>query len=75
MQAERSLHVARRKDGVDMKQKYCPCCGEPLTEHCDCLRELAEEEAQLIEDYENSPETQYGWYQQDVIENGHFHNR
>ena len=30
--------------------------------------EAAEAEAQFIEDYENDPEVQYGWYQQDLID-------
>ena len=34
----------------------------------DYDREAAEAEAQFIEDYENSPEVQYGWYQQDLID-------
>lgn len=51
-----------------MQKLYCEYCGEPLENRCGCLRELAEYEAQLIEDYENSPETHYGWYQQDLID-------
>jgi hypothetical protein len=51
-----------------MKKKFCEYCGTPVEEGCDCLRELAEEREQFIEDYENSPETQYGWAQQDLID-------
>ena len=31
-------------------------------------RDVAEAQAQFIEDYENDPEVQYGWYQQDLID-------
>lgn len=58
-----------------MKPKYCQYCGEPLENNCDCLKELAEAEAQFIEDYENDPMVHYGWHQQDVIEMGHFYQR
>ena len=51
-----------------MKKTYCPYCGELLTAGCDCEREAAEAHEQFIEDYENSPETQYGWAQQDLID-------
>lgn len=51
-----------------MKAKYCKYCGQPLTENCDCERIAAEEEEQFFEDYENDPEVQYGWYQQDLID-------
>lgn len=51
-----------------MKAKFCQYCGQPLTEHCDCAREVAEAEEQFLEDYYNSPEVQYGWHQQDLID-------
>jgi hypothetical protein len=51
-----------------MKKRFCEYCGVPLEEGCDCKREAAEAETQFIEDYENSPETQYGWAQQDMID-------
>jgi len=51
-----------------MKQQFCSYCGEPLENHCDCERQLAEAEQEFIEDYENSPEVQYGWHQQDLID-------
>lgn len=58
-----------------MKKLYCPYCGEPISNRCDCERILEEEQRileeehlQLIEDCENDPETQYGWYQQDLID-------
>lgn len=31
-------------------------------------RAVSERQRQRIEDYENSPETQYGWYMQDMID-------
>lgn len=58
-----------------MTAQYCQYCGEPLDNHCSCLRELAEHESQWLEDYYNSPETQAGWANQDLIEMGHFHQR
>ena len=51
-----------------MKPKFCQYCGLPLTEHCDCAREIAETYEQFLEDYNNDPEVQYGWYQQDLID-------
>jgi len=51
-----------------MKKLYCGYCGELLSDGCNCKKEAAEAEAQFIEDYENSPETQYGWAQQDLID-------
>lgn len=51
-----------------MKKLYCPYCGEPISSGCDCERIIAEEYQQIIEDYENDPEVQYGWYQQDLID-------
>jgi hypothetical protein len=57
-----------------MKKMFCQYCGEPLENKCDCLRELAEAEAEFIEDYENRPDVQYGWAQQDLIDQ-HFYER
>ena len=34
----------------------------------DDERIASEEYEQLLEDYENDPEHQYGWYQQDLID-------
>lgn len=51
-----------------MKKIYCEYCGQPLTEGCDCQREAAEAVAEFIEDYENRPDVQYGWAQQDLID-------
>ena len=51
-----------------MKPKFCQYCGLPLTEHCDCAREIAETYEQFLEDYNNDPEVQYGWHQQDLID-------
>lgn len=51
-----------------MKPKYCEYCGQLLSEGCECHREVAEYEANLVDELENRPETQYGWYQQDLID-------
>ena len=51
-----------------MKKQYCPWCGAHMTEHCGCAREAAEAEAEFIEEYENRPDVQYGWHQQDLID-------
>lgn len=51
-----------------MKPIYCQYCGLPLTERCDCERIIAEDYENFLEDYENNPEVQYGWYQQDIID-------
>jgi len=51
-----------------MRKQYCSYCGEPLVNRCNCEREIAEAEQEFIEDYENSPEVQYGWHQQDLID-------
>lgn len=51
-----------------MKAMYCQYCGSPLEDRCNCLRELAEYEEDLIEELESRPETQYGWIQQDLID-------
>lgn len=40
--------------------------GEEALEEWDCL--VAEHKASVIENYENDPEVQYGWYQQDMID-------
>lgn len=51
-----------------MKPKFCQYCGQPLTENCDCAREIAEAHEQFLEDYYNDPEIQAGWRNQDLIE-------
>lgn len=56
------------KGGLLMKPLYCQYCGESLDEHCNCAREIAEAKEQFLEDYYNSPETQLGWAQQDLID-------
>ena len=42
-----------------------------MTEHCGCAREAAEAETEFIEEYENRPDVQYGWHQQDLIDLRH----
>ena len=51
-----------------MKPQFCQYCGEPLENRCSCLRDLAEAEADLVEELENRPETQEGYRQQDLID-------
>ena len=51
-----------------MKKKFCPYCGLPITENCDCERITAEEHERFLEDYYNSQEVQAGWHQQDMID-------
>lgn len=50
-----------------MKKQYCPYCGFPLTENCDCERMVSEEYEQFLENYENDPEVQAGWRNEDLI--------
>lgn len=48
------------------EKKYCPYCGAPLTEGCDCEREAAEYAEALREELE---ERQLAWaWQQDLID-------
>lgn len=35
-----------------LKKRFCPYCGAPLSDGCDCERELAEREADLIDELE-----------------------
>jgi hypothetical protein len=51
-----------------MKPIYCQYCGELLENRCGCLRELAEYEAERIEEYENRPETQAGYIFEDKMD-------
>jgi hypothetical protein len=51
-----------------MKKRYCGWCGQPLEDGCNCEREAAEAEADFIEEYNNRPDVQYGWRQQDLID-------
>jgi hypothetical protein len=55
-----------------MEPKYCQYCGAPLDEGCKCLIYLAEYEAELLEELENSPEAQLGYIQQDLIDSYRF---
>jgi len=49
-----------------MKRQFCPYCGEPLENGCDCEREAAEAEAELVEELEER-ELMYA-PQQDLID-------
>lgn len=51
-----------------MIKAYCPYCGKPLTEECECARIAAEEAEAARERYYDDPLVQYGWHQQDVID-------
>lgn len=51
-----------------MKKAYCPYCGEPLENGCDCEQMTAEAEAQWMDEYESRLDVNYGWYQQDIID-------
>lgn len=48
------------------EKRYCPYCGELLSAGCDCERELAEAEADFIEELEER-QLAYAW-QQDIID-------
>jgi hypothetical protein len=50
-----------------MLKKYCCYCGQDLSERCDCERQIAIERAEMIEDYENSPEAQAGYAFEDKL--------
>ena len=58
-----------------MKPKYCQYCGETFENGCDCLRDLSNAKEEWMEDYYNSPETQAGWRNEDLIIYGHFNQR
>ncbi len=51
-----------------MTKKYCPYCGELLTDGCECEREAVEAHRDFIEEYESRPDVLYGWAQQDLID-------
>lgn len=54
-----------------MTKKYCAYCGEKLNRYGECpngCNEAAERHEQMIEDYMNDPMVQYGWAQQDLID-------
>ena len=47
-------------------KRFCPYCGEPLENGCDCAREAAEYEAERLEELEERS-LAYAW-QQDLID-------
>ena len=53
---------------INLKKLFCEYCGTVLEEGCYCLNQLAEERRQMLEEYQNSPETHLGWVQQDIID-------
>ena len=48
------------------KKRFCPYCGALLVDGCDCAREAAEYEAELIEELEERQ--LHTAYQQDLID-------
>lgn len=51
-----------------MKKAFCPYCGEPIENGCECEQLAAEDAQKFIEDYECNPMVQEGWRQQDLID-------
>jgi hypothetical protein len=51
-----------------MQLQYCPYCGKHLNEGCTCEADAAEIHNRFVEDYENRPDVQAGWAQQDLID-------
>lgn len=49
-----------------MLKQFCPYCGIPLSEYCDCAREAAEEEARVLEELEER--SLANAWQQDLID-------
>lgn len=49
-----------------MTKLFCPYCGQPLSEGCDCERLVAEERETLLEELEERS-MMYA-YQQDIID-------
>lgn len=52
-----------------MLAKYCQYCGSDLNDRCNCEIEIERERAEMIEDYENSPEYLAGCVFEDRIYN------
>lgn len=51
-----------------MTKKFCPYCGQPLSEGCDCAG-IAEEERRDLIDYLEDRQEKSGMYaQQDLID-------
>lgn len=48
------------------EKRFCPYCGTPLSEGCTCEQEVAEYEAELIEELEDR-QLHTEW-QQDLID-------
>ena len=51
-----------------MQVQYCRYCGKRLSECCTCETDAAELHKQFVEEYENRPDVQAGWAQQDLID-------
>jgi len=51
-----------------MKKQFCCYCGELLSSSCDCESESSRLGNEIVNEYENSHETHYGWMQQDLID-------
>lgn len=55
------------REGVTMIEKrFCPYCGLPLSEGCDCEIEVARYQEELIEELEER-QLAFAW-QQDLID-------
>ena len=51
-----------------MEKMFCPYCGKPLSDWCDCAKYAQEDEERFMEEYNSDPEVNYGWYQQAIID-------
>lgn len=52
-----------------MKPRFCQYCGQPLSEQCGCAREVAEYEAERIEELEEYQHKSGFYAFQDQMEN------
>lgn len=51
-----------------MKKLYCPYCGAPLSECCNCEEEIENERIEFIEELEERQEKSGFYAFQDLIE-------
>lgn len=51
-----------------MQKRFCSYCGKLLSEGCDCEAIAAELHERFVDEYENRPDVQAGWAQQDLID-------
>lgn len=50
-----------------MRKIYCPYCGKPLSEYCNCEEEIESERMELIEELEERQEKSGFYTFQDLI--------